>query len=40
MINVKETQLVVLLAQNKEERVAEFKKLAEVVPPNSVCNLW
>lgn len=39
MVNVEEAQLIILLTQDEEERVAEFQKLAKVVPPNRVSNL-
>lgn len=39
MVDVEEAQLIVLLPQNEEERVAEFQKLAEVVPPNRMGDL-
>lgn len=39
MINVEEAQLIVLLPQNEEERIAKFQKFAKVVPPNRMCNL-
>lgn len=39
MIDVEETQLIVLLSQNEEERIAKFQKLAKIVPPNRVSDL-
>lgn len=39
VINVQERKLIVLLAENKEQRVAELQQLWEVVPPNRVHNL-
>lgn len=39
MIDVEEAQLIVFLSQNEKECVAEFQKLAKVVPPNRVSNL-
>lgn len=39
MVNVEEAQLIVLLPQDEEERIAKFQKFAKVVPPNRVSNL-
>lgn len=39
MIDVEEAQLIILLSQNEEERIAKFQKFAKVVPPNCMCNL-
>jgi len=39
MIDVEEAQLIFLFPQNEEERIAEFQKLAKVVPPNCVSDL-
>lgn len=36
---MEEAQLIVLLSQDEEERIAEFQKLAKVVPPNCVSDL-
>jgi len=36
---MKEAQLIVLLSQNKEERIAKFQKFAKIVPPNCVGDL-
>lgn len=39
MVDMKEAQLIILFSQNEEECIAEFQKLAKVVPPNCVSNL-
>lgn len=39
VVDVEEAQLVVLLAEDEEEGVAELEQLAEVVPPNGVRDL-
>lgn len=39
MIDVEEAQLIVLLPQNEEKRIAKFQKFAKVVPPNRVSDL-
>ena len=36
---MKETQLTVLLSQDKEESVTELEKLAKVIPPNCIGDL-
>jgi len=39
MVDMEEAQLIFLFPQNEEKCIAEFQKLAKVVPPNCVSNL-
>jgi hypothetical protein len=39
MVDVQERELIVLLAEDEEERVGELQHLREVIPPNGIDNL-
>jgi len=39
MVNMEETNLIILFPKNEEYRIQELYELGEVVPPQSLCYL-